>query len=243
MFNRFVGLSLLLCAGILLAQEPSATVHTTQQPTDGPVLIKQKKPKYPKNSRKAKVQGTVRLRATIGTDGRLKNVTVIEGDPLLADAAKEAVLQWRYQPARRNGEPVEVSTNIDINFYRDGQTSARDDTEPGLLDASVYSKTHPEPPEGVFRVGNGVSAPRAILAPDPEYPKRARKKHQQGRVIFYVVVTEQGLPRDIKITQSLTPELDAKAYQAVSNWKFSPAMKDGKPVAVLISIEMNFKLH
>ena len=96
---------------------------------------------------------------------------------------------------------------------------------------------------GIFRVGGGVSAPRALDTPDPEYSEEARKAKYQGTCILWLIVDPNGRPRDIKVARALGMGLDEKAIEAVRNWKFSPAMKDGKPVAVQINVEVNFRLY
>ena len=79
-------------------------------------LIFGPKPEYPPLARMARIQGTVRLEAVISTDGRIQKLQVLSGHPLLLKAAIEAVIQWRYQPTLLNGEPVEVQTEVDVNF-------------------------------------------------------------------------------------------------------------------------------
>jgi TonB family protein len=96
---------------------------------------------------------------------------------------------------------------------------------------------------GAYRVGGGVSAPRALYAPDPEYSEEARKAKWQGTVVLWVIVGPDGRPRDIKIQRSLGMGLDEKAIEAVRQWKFDPAKKDGQPVAVQINVEVNFRLY
>lgn len=96
---------------------------------------------------------------------------------------------------------------------------------------------------GVYRVGGGVSAPRAIFAPDPEYSEEARKAKFQGTVVLICVVGPDGRPHDIRVTRSLGMGLDDKAIDAVRVWRFDPARKDGHPVAVEVSIEVNFRLY
>lgn len=96
---------------------------------------------------------------------------------------------------------------------------------------------------GVFHVGAGVSAPRAIYDPDPDYSDEARKAHYQGSVILNVIVDSAGHPKDIHIQRSLGMGLDEKAVAAVRTWRFEPAMKDGHPVAVQMSVEVNFHLY
>ena len=96
---------------------------------------------------------------------------------------------------------------------------------------------------GVFRVGGGVSAPKELYAPEPEYSEEARKAKYQGTCVLYVIVGADGRPRDLRVARSLGLGLDEKAIDAVKTWKFEPAMKDGKPVAVAISVEVEFRLY
>jgi periplasmic protein TonB len=96
---------------------------------------------------------------------------------------------------------------------------------------------------GAFRVGNGVSAPRALDTPDPEYSEEARKAKYQGVVVLWLVVGPDGKPRDIRVSRPLGMGLDQKAVEAVQRWRFEPAMKDGRPVAVQINVEVNFRLY
>lgn len=96
---------------------------------------------------------------------------------------------------------------------------------------------------GVFRVGGGVSAPKVVYQPDPEYSEEARKAKYQGVCVLSLVVGPDGKPRDIHVSRSLGLGLDEKAIEAVNQWKFEPAMKDGKPVAVEIAVEVSFHLY
>jgi protein TonB len=96
---------------------------------------------------------------------------------------------------------------------------------------------------GVFRVGGGVSAPRPIYDPDPDYSEEARHAKHQGTVLLWVIVGPDGRPRDIRVQRSLGMGLDEKAIEAVRQWKFEPSMKDGHPVAVQVNIEVSFRLY
>jgi len=95
---------------------------------------------------------------------------------------------------------------------------------------------------GAYRIGGGVSPPSVILKVEPEYSEEARKAKFQGTVILFVVVDEKGNPRELKVIRPLGLGLDQKAIEAVEKWKFKPGMKDGKPVAVQATIEVNFRL-
>ena len=96
---------------------------------------------------------------------------------------------------------------------------------------------------GVFKVGGGISAPRAVSTPDPEYTEEARLAKTQGKCVLWMIVDDTGRPRDIRVVRGLGYGLDAKAIEAVRQWRFQPAMRDGKPVNVQISVEVGFHLY
>jgi protein TonB len=79
-------------------------------------LIRKVQPAYPPLARSARIQGTVVLQALISKQGAIENLKVLAGHPMLVSAAVEAVSQWRYRPYVLNNEPVEVETEITVNF-------------------------------------------------------------------------------------------------------------------------------
>ncbi len=80
------------------------------------LLVKRVQPNYPPLARQARIQGTVVLQAQISKTGDIENLQLISGHPMLAPAAIEAVKQWKYRPYLLNGEPVEVETQVQVNF-------------------------------------------------------------------------------------------------------------------------------
>lgn len=88
----------------------------------------------------------------------------------------------------------------------------------------------------------GVVAPRLLEKVEPKYSEEARDNKIEGKVILSVVVSEEGVIDEAKVVESLESSLDANAIEAVTHWKFSPATKDGKPVAVSATIEVNYRL-
>jgi TonB family protein len=103
--------------------------------------------------------------------------------------------------------------------------------------------TEAKPPSsGVFRVGKGVSAPVLIHKREPEYSEDARVARYQGTAVLFVAIGTDGSPHDIRVVRSLGFGLDENAIDAVSDWKFQPGMKDGVPVTVAATIEVNFRL-
>jgi protein TonB len=97
--------------------------------------------------------------------------------------------------------------------------------------------------EPVYELGNGVTAPKPVYTPDPEYSERARKKKINGTVVVAMIVTPEGRVRDVKIAKSLDEGLNKQALAAVRTWKFEPATKDGKPVAVHLNVDVSFRVY
>ena len=113
--------------GGIISNAPSAVpkvatptrIRVSQGVTAG-LVIKKVNPAYPPLARTARVQGSVLLAAVIGKDGTIQNLHVVSGHPLLTQAALDAVRQWRYKPYILNGEPVEVDTQVTVNFTLSG---------------------------------------------------------------------------------------------------------------------------
>jgi protein TonB len=83
-------------------------------------LVHRVQPDYPPLARQTRVQGQVVLRAMISREGAIENLQVLSGHPMLIPAAVNAVRQWRYRPYVLNGEPVEVETQVTVNFVLSG---------------------------------------------------------------------------------------------------------------------------
>jgi periplasmic protein TonB len=93
-----------------------------------------------------------------------------------------------------------------------------------------------------YSPGNGVSIPRAIYSPEPEFSEEARRSKYQGEVTLLATIGADGRTRDLRVVRSLGMGLDEKAMEAVRTWRFEPARKDGRPVAVQMNIIVNFHL-
>jgi TonB family protein len=121
-----------------------------------------------------------------------------------------------------------------------------------LVAQEETAKTPPPPPtqtvvvngvsEPVYKVRDGVTPPRAIYSQDPEFSEEARSQKVQGTVMLGLVVTSAGKATQVRVLKGRGYGLDEKAVEAVSQWKFKPATKDGKPVSVEIAVEVDFRL-
>lgn len=101
----------------------------------------------------------------------------------------------------------------------------------------------PAEPEGPIRVGGDVQPPVKISAPSPQYTEIARKARIQGVVIVEAIIDKTGAVTNVKILKGLPMGLDTAAADAVAKWKFKPATLNGKPVAVIYNLTVNFRLQ
>ena len=97
-------------------------------------------------------------------------------------------------------------------------------------------------PPGVYRVGHGISAPKLIAKVEPSYDEGDRAAGVAGTVVLSVEIEPDGRAHNAVVVRGLTPGLDQKALDAITQWQFQPGMKDGAPVTVLATIEVNFRL-
>jgi protein TonB len=131
--NSEAALGIMLPGGTTPGTTTVTTVRTMQAPSAGAdanppsrirvggnvqqnLLVSQPHPVYPLEAKQARIQGVVKLNATIAKDGTMQHLEVISGHPLLIPAALDAVRQWVYKPTLLNGQPVEVMTEIEVNF-------------------------------------------------------------------------------------------------------------------------------
>jgi TonB family protein len=94
-----------------------------------------------------------------------------------------------------------------------------------------------------YRTVNGINPAKALVASDPSYTQTARQQNVQGTVIYAVRIDQQGLPTDALLVQPLEPTLNMAGIEALRSWKFQPATFQAEPVAVVVMVEINFRLH
>jgi protein TonB len=216
---------------------PSSTFPSTpgvaRIPVGGSVqqamLVSKPDPEYPPLARQARIQGTVRFNVLIGVDGLVKQMVLISGHPLMVPPAQTVVKEYVYKPTLLNGEPVEVVTQVDVNF-----TLAPAGAPGGS------AAVRPLPP-GVYRAGGGVQAPMVISRVDPDYSEEARAAKFGGAVVLSIVVDETGNPTGIEVVRGLGMGLDEKAIEAVRQWRFRPGFLNGRAVPVAAQVEVTFR--
>jgi TonB family protein len=209
---------------------PGGPVRISSGSLAGMILSKVN-PVYPEVAKAAHVQGAVILHAIISKTGAVERLDVISGPSMLVSSAQDAVKQWTYRPYLLNGEPVEVETSITVNYTLADSTTAMGPMPP--VD---------EAGNGVKQIGGGVTGPKIIYEPWPEYTELAKQDKVQGIVLVSLVVDEHGLPQHVQLLRGLGDGLNENAVESVKKYVFKPATENGKPVAVWLNVEVNFQL-
>jgi TonB family protein len=230
-------------------------VQITQSVAQG-LLLTKVDPIYPPLARQARIQSTVVLRAQISKEGSIEQLTLVSGHPMLVQAAIDAVKQWKYKPYVLNSEPVEVETEIRVNFtLSPSGPPPSGNTAPDAQIGGVAG-TSPKPEESsgasgagrgpitTYHRGEGASDPRIISQVDPEFSEKARKANYQGLCVLSLIVEPDGTPSNIRVVSKLGMGLDEKAVEAVKQWRFLPSMKDGHPVRYgPVEVDVDFHLY
>ncbi len=129
-------------------------------------------------------------------------------------------------------------------FLKDAGRDAEADELETRLKATQRANIKPEPPlpESVFRVGKGVTPPVPVKRGEPDYTDEARLARLQGTAVLRVLIGIDGRTHETQVVRELGLGLDENAIEAISQWQFKPATKDGQPVPVIANIEVNFRL-
>jgi TonB family protein len=160
---------------------------------------------------------------TVGADGQPRDFQVAEeAVPSLSEAIVKAIEAWRYAPASLNGKPADAHGRVEMECGEPAPSAG--------------------PAAAAMRVGADVSMPSVLYKIEPHYTEEARQSKYQGTVALYVEVDPSGRARNIRTVRALGLGLDKKAMEAVLQWRFNPGMKDGKPVTVAATIQVNFRL-
>jgi len=194
--------------------------------------------------------GSADFDVLIAPSGKVENSAFIAGSELLRSAVKnlqemsftEAMPGGSTAYLRRRGV-LSCDSACTFVFYPPSVALSRlDRASSAKVSESLSTSPAATVPDGVFRVGGGVTPPRAIYSPEPEYSAQARKADYQGVCTLGLIVEKDGHPSHIRVLKGLGMGLDENAIQAVKSWKFEPAMKDGHPVRVEIAVEVSFHL-
>jgi TonB family protein len=209
-------------------------------------LLKRVPPVYPPLARQARIQGTIILKVHITKSGDVANIQLVSGHPMLAPAAIEAVKQWKYDPYLLNGDPVEVETNVAVNFKLAGTAPAAGGTgdisegPAGIVSNTPGDQASAAIPQRV-RVSSGVAQGLLVSKVNPMYPPDARDQRIQGVVILQATIDKEGNVANLQLVSG-HPLLAPAAIEAVKQWKYRPYLLNGNPLEVNTQIQVNFTL-
>jgi TonB family protein len=190
-----------------------------------PQVLESPAPSYTQEAVEANVEGVVTLEGFVDIKGNVSRIRVLRGLGYgLDQKAVDAVLGWKFKPALRNGARVEAVTQIEVDFK---------------IPPSIRPQPKDDPP---IRVGPGVMPPTIIFRVEPEYTQEAREAKYEGTLVARVTVHKDGTLTVDEIVRELDYGLTQRAIEALEQWKFKSGMRNGEPVAVSLTVEVNFNL-
>lgn len=153
----------------------------------------------------------------IGADGTLLKFVLDHADARLQPLVERTLRQWRFAPARRDGQPTAASFRVPVSFF-----SERVLQRPGAADMVPDVR------------------PKAVRTAPPKYPPELLKARIAGRVIVHFTVDTQGRVQNPQVVKSSHPGFARPALAAVRGWLFSPALRAGKPVPLSLEVPVTF---
>lgn len=204
---------------------------------------------------------TIQLSMIVDASGSPRNVALLlpSENADLDKLALKIVASDKFKPGQKDGAPVAVAQSVELKLQG---CPIRIADQPGHSVEQMWLSAPPSqefkplknaPSEAVLtstpaqngtieHLGKGVSAPIAINQPVAEYSDEARQLRIQGECMVSLVVDPQGMPQNPRVVRPLGHGLDAQALQAVMKYRFKPAVKNGVPVPVMVTITINFRL-
>ncbi len=230
-----VRLLAILAAGLIAAR---AGARADADPADQPpVPLIQDPPVYPFALLESGNRGSVVMEITVDTQGNVTRPAVLKSShPDFEAPAVEAVLNWKYKPGTRNGQPVamRIRVPIIINDVERGKRTLPHTKFHAFWEIPLNgSKDLPER----FQYDRH---PRPLLTGAPVYPFDLLMKDVPGKATVTFAIDPEGQPHVVKVENATLPEFGAAAAAMVATWRFKPATKDGKPCWALLSREQQF---
>jgi TonB family protein len=216
--RRSIGLAIVV--SLLCAVVPLAAVRVPKPSLDAvPRVIRYTMPPlYSDEARRRKVEGVVTIDARVDPNGRPRDLRIVRGLGFgLDENALLAVRNWQFVP----GIDLDAIARVDVEFS----------LETAELNELIAN-------DMVTRVGPGVVPPRIVRRVDPRHP--GGDAAPGGTVLLDAVIEDDGIPRVVRVVRSISWEMDEAAIEALEQWRFSPAEKDGEPVKVRMDVEMKF---
>lgn len=227
--RRLAAVAALLLAFCICArgEEPNSDAsgnYPTSNAVKTPRIIHPTPPAYPVDPGLADVKRSYILDVTVGADGIPGNIRseTKEGDPFVA-AAIAALKQLEFKPGSLNKKPVPVHVRVWVPFVRGNKHAV-----PEIV---------PVNPSEVDKPPTPLKMPKAQLTDE------AKRIRFEGTAMLSLAVNEEGMPENARILKPVGYGLDAKALEAVANYRFAPALRYGLPIPCFILIKVDFRLY
>jgi len=204
-----------------------------------------------------KFDGTIVLSAVVDTSGVPHNMSFLQRDGTDLDKlAVDVVNSDRFEPGTQNG----VLANVAVSIKTEIQTCIDEHKHVnGEIDYSLHLRSMPkqqvdlqQPPSsdtapgvqvpGQHDSGKAASAPVLLSSREAEFSDYARENHINGDCLVALIIDAKGKPQNVHVIRSLEPSLDRNAIYAVRQYHFKPAMRNGVPVPLMITVEVAFRL-
>lgn len=207
------------------------------------------KPVYPPEAVTRAIQGQVVIQLEISETGDVVSATPVSGEPILAEAAIDAMKKWKFKPYIKDGKAVRARAKMPHNFAFQGTTikikgaatpSAQPSETSAVNDTSTTDPAASQRPLKL-KVSQGVMDGIKIYDLPPRYPPAARQKHIQGEVVLRATIGKDGLIHNLQVVSGPV-ELVQAAVGAVQQWRYRPYLLEGEPVEVETIVRVQFHM-
>lgn len=215
-------------APTIIAAQPAVRADGPDQPVE---LITAVSPAYPSGMRNAGVNGNVLVEFIVTTEGQVSNPVVIQSNnPWLERSAIEAILKWKFRPARHGGRVVDCRVQQELVF------TPNDGDDGQNLWRATKGKNHDKLPLD-YRWDSGAVP---VSSTYPVYPAEGLQAKKKGRAVVHYVVNTEGRPQSVVVKEASSPEFGGAALASIDVWRFQPATRAGQPCLALIQTEFQF---
>ena len=197
-----------------------------------PKALSQSRPEYPIAMRRYGLRGEVTIEFTVSSEGAVKSPVIISSNnPAFDEPALRALLAWKFQPATRNGQPVELKLRVPIIFQIGDLPNGGGE----VFRVDTHGDQSNLPPEMRFD-----TPPKFRGVVIPVYPYELRRDRVQGKAKVAVAINLQGHVAAVKVLESDRPEFGLALTAALEGFVFDPALNAGHPVPHVLNFEQNF---
>jgi TonB family protein len=218
----------------------TARAQETKQPADyvpyrtAPEATKKVQPVYPEAARKDSIEGTVWLKVYIDETGKVIQASVQKSDnAMFNEPAIAAAKQWTFKPVMQEGKQVGLWVSIPYKF----KLQREENVQPALVPGTTEVKQ--KPPAENLKVDKD---PEAIEQVNPKYPEQAFQDGLEGTVWTKMWIDASGNVVEAKVSKADNDIFNEAAIAAGKQWKFKPALVNGNPLAVWITVPFRFKI-